>query len=82
MSRYFLHIRDGDRFIEDFEGQDYSSLDAARDDAVVSARQMMAEKVRQGEALDGQVIEIWNEAGSCVATVVFRDQLVAHKPSS
>jgi hypothetical protein len=79
MARYFFHIRDGDRFIKDFEGQEFLSLDAAREDAVVSARQMMAEKVRQGEVIDGQVIEIWSEAGDCVDTVVFQDQLMAHK---
>lgn len=80
MPRYYLHIRDGARFIEDFEGQDYSSLDAARDDAVVSARQMMAEKVRHGEFIDGQVIEIWDESGTCMAEVVFAEQLAARKP--
>lgn len=75
MSRYFLHIRDGGRFLEDFEGEEYPSLEAARADAVVSARQMMAERVRQGEVIDGQIIEIWDEKGVCVAKVVFRDQL-------
>ena len=73
--RYFLHLRDGETLIEDFEGEQYVDLNAAQDDAIVAARQMMAEKIRHGEVIDGQVIEICDEDGALVATVRFSDQL-------
>ena len=36
--RYFFHARDGDGLALDDEGSELSSLDAARDEAIASAK--------------------------------------------
>jgi hypothetical protein len=42
MSRFFLHVREGEKLLEDGEGQEFVSLDEARTEAVLSARELMA----------------------------------------
>ena len=64
MPRYFLHIRDGDELIPDEEGTELPDLDAAKAEAIAGARDILAEKLRSGERLDGEVIEIADEAGN------------------
>jgi len=63
MSRFYFHVRDGDEFIEDSEGIDLPSLEAAHGEAVLAAREMIAERVLQGDVIDGQVFEIADEKG-------------------
>jgi hypothetical protein len=72
---FYLNIRDGDILIEDPEGQEFSSVHAAKDEAIHSAREMLAEKVRLGEVIDGQRIEIMDAVGDQVAVVPFKELL-------
>ncbi|WP_019997451.1 DUF6894 family protein [Aureimonas ureilytica] len=73
--RYYLHIRNGDVLIEDFEGEEFPDLDAARREAVRCVRELLAERLRRGDVLDGEAIEIWDETGRFVDSVSFRSQL-------
>lgn len=75
MPRFYLHIRDNDRWIEDPEGSDLPNLEAARQEALAGARGILAEKLRAGEVLDGQTIEITDDAGMVQAVVPFRNAL-------
>lgn len=75
MPKLFLHIHDGGEFIEDLEGMTYPDVEAARAEAVDAAREMLAEKVRQGIEIDGQWIDICDEEGRSLASVRFRDQM-------
>jgi len=75
MPRFFLHIRDGESLIPDEEGSDLPSLDAARQEALQGARDILAEKVRLGEPLDGETIEISDEGGHLLDVVRFRDAI-------
>ena len=77
MTRFHLHIRDGDEFIEDPDGSDLPDLDAARAEAVQGAREILAQKVKAGEVVDGQRIEITDDAGTLLATVPFKDAIRA-----
>lgn len=72
MARYFFHIRDGDTLIEDTEGIDVPDLEAAREEAVEAAREIVAERALEGKASEGQVFEIWSH-GQMVAAVPFQD---------
>lgn len=47
--RYYLHVRDGDQFIEDPEGSEFDNLNAARDEALNAARKILAERVKAGK---------------------------------
>lgn len=72
MPRYYFHIRTADAFIRDPDGSDLSDLDAARVEAGESARHLLAELLRNGQVLDGQVFEISDEAGTILERVPFR----------
>jgi hypothetical protein len=70
--RYYLHIRSGDELIVDEEGSDLPDLEAAREETLLGARDMLVENFRAGEALDGDVVEITDEGGNLLDTVPVR----------
>jgi hypothetical protein len=72
MPRYFFHIRSDDVFIRDPDGSDLPDLDAARAEAVHSARDLLANLLREGQILDGQAFEISDEADNVLERVTFR----------
>ena len=61
MTTYFFHIRDDDRLIRDEEGLDLPDISAARKEAALSARNMVAEAIGTDEPLDHVAIEIWDD---------------------
>jgi hypothetical protein len=73
MPHYYFHLREGDRVIEDPDGGPFRDLDAARSEALASAREMLAERLKAGRVLDGQEIEICDAEGHRLATVRFRE---------
>ena len=75
MFRFFLNIRAGADFIEDHEGSLLPNIEAACREALSAARDLMAEKVRAGEVIDGQVFEITDEAGVVRARLPLKDAL-------
>lgn len=77
MPLFFLNLRDGDERIEDRLGSEFASLDAARSEAKRSAREMMAESLRENRVLDHQEIDICDANGKLIETVRFRDVLKA-----
>jgi hypothetical protein len=48
MTRYYFHIADGDCRLQDRAGQVMPDIDAARAEAIRSARSIIAEQVRCG----------------------------------
>jgi hypothetical protein len=73
MTRYFFHLRDDAGVIADPEGKEFANLVAAQDEAIEAGREIMAELVRTGKVLDGQVIEICDPLGAVMATVRLKD---------
>lgn len=69
MTRYFLNLRNGPDTIPDPEGKDYASLADARAEAISSARDMVAEMVKDGRIVDGQVFEICDQTGTVLDSV-------------
>ena len=72
MPRYFFHIRTANALIRDHDGSDLPDLDAARHEAGESARHLLAELLRNGQVLDGQVFEISDESGKILERLPFR----------
>ena len=72
MPRFYFHIRDEDTLIEDHEGSDLPDLEAARVEALKDARSILAEKVKHGQIIDGQRIEIVDDTGEVVAELPMR----------
>lgn len=63
MPRFFLNIRDGADLIVDPEGSVLPDVEAACREALYAARDILAERIRAGDVVDGQQFEITDEAG-------------------
>jgi len=75
MTRYFFHIRDGETLIEDPDGEECQSVADARSEAILSARDLLAKRLKSGDILDGQKIEITTGDGHVVAIVPLKDAI-------
>ena len=75
MPRFYFNIIDGQKRIEDPDGSELADLDAARAEALQSARHLLADKVRDGHIVDGQKFEIRDANGAVLATIPFRDAI-------
>ena len=73
MPLYYLHVCNGNGFIEDEEGQDLPDLDAARAAALRGARDIMSEEIRRGELNPASFIEVENEDHQLLFTLQFSD---------
>lgn len=81
MPHLFLNYREDDVLFKDAEGRDYTTLDAARGDAVRGARDIIAEQIRQGEPIDGARIEITDAQGD-ILEIVFLKDVITRKPEA
>ena len=63
MTRFYFHLRAGDQFILDDEGQDLTNASAARAEAISSAREIVAGAVRSGQVSVPDAFVIADEAG-------------------
>lgn len=75
MPRYYFHIKSDDDFVEDPEGVLLEGDGEAREEAIDAAREMLAERVRKGEVIDGHVFDVRDEDGTKVFALPFRDVL-------
>jgi hypothetical protein len=72
MPKFYFHIRDGDKWIEDSEGLDLPNAEAAKQEALKAAREMLAARLMAGEVLDGQTLEIW-DGHNLIAAIPFKE---------
>lgn len=78
MTRYFFNIRrDGD-VVVDPEGDDFPSLEEARSSAVKAIRELAAARIKGGDAIADESIEIVNDAGAVETSVSFHDVVRDH----
>ena len=75
MNRYFLHLQDHERLLEDADGIDASDLASVLGEALKSAREIVACAIRQGANPLGQAFVIADEHGNQLASVPFVDVL-------
>ena len=75
MPRYYFHIRCHDELIQDHEGVELAGEHEAKDEAIKAAREMLAERILKGEAVDGHEFDVRNEAGVELFSIRFRDVL-------
>jgi hypothetical protein len=73
MSRFYFNLRSSKGFLEDSDGQEYESLTAAREAAILSAREIMASRVKSGKNPDDGRFEIMDITGQLILTVPFKD---------
>ncbi len=71
MPRYFFHLKYGNRMVVDQEGLYLHNLADARADVVESIRQILSEPDIEYDDVDGQKLEISDEAGETLLVVPF-----------
>jgi hypothetical protein len=72
MPRYYFHVRDGAELIRDEEGTELADPEAARAEALASARDLALDEIRSQHRVDGRQIEIASEFGDTIGTVAVR----------
>lgn len=75
MPTFYFHLRDGNTYVADETGMELNDLNEARAEAVRGARDILADQLRAGEALDGQRIEIADDHGEVLEVVTFKEAL-------
>lgn len=75
MTHYFFHICSRIERIEDREGADFDTLEAALTEARLAAREILAEDLRKGNVDETRLFEIVNEWGELMARVPFKEAI-------
>jgi hypothetical protein len=76
MTRFFFHVHDfGGDISRDTEGQELSSLEAARLEAVNTNRELLGEQLLHGGSILPCRIEIADDRGAVLAVVDMRETL-------
>jgi Domain of unknown function (DUF6894) len=79
MARYYFHIKDGADLIKDQEGTELATPDAARLQALASARELWADAIKSGKALGADAVVIADEQGG--TTFVPMNEVLPKRPS-
>lgn len=75
MPKFFFNFRNGNTIAKDELGVDLPSLDDARQAALGSAREMVAENVRTNSNTPVEAVIVTDEVGSELLTICARDVL-------
>jgi hypothetical protein len=70
MGRFYFHLQARDEIVQDDEGSDFPDLSAARREAVLSARELLAEAIRSGNQKVPDAFVIVDEDGRTLDTVL------------
>ena len=69
MRRFFFHLRTGDELIPDEEGTDLPNFSAAQREALLGARELLAEAIKSGKQRVPDAFVIADESGRALDTV-------------
>ena len=72
MPRFYFHLFN-DMTAMDEEGTELPDESAANSQAIMNAREMAAQSVREGHLVLSHRIDVANQSGDTIATVHFRD---------
>jgi hypothetical protein len=75
MGHFYFHLRSGVQLIPDDQGQDLPDVSAARREAILSARDILAAAVRANQAEVPDAIVIADEAGRALDAVPLAEVL-------
>jgi hypothetical protein len=63
MGRFYFHLKDAGKLLEDPEATDLPDLAAARQEAILAARDLLSNAIRSGRAKVPEAFVIADEAG-------------------
>ena len=73
MPHFYLHLRKGENFLRDPEGGEFIDIEAARQEAIQVARELVSEDIKFGREIDDGRFEIADEHGKTLLMVSLRD---------
>lgn len=79
MPRYYFHVVTPTETVEDQEGTELPSLEAARKEAIKDARQLMGSAMQEGRDISGRRIEIVGGGGEILLVVPFADAFTVER---
>jgi uncharacterized protein YnzC (UPF0291/DUF896 family) len=74
MPRFYFHLKNGGTVCDE-DGMTFDTVEEARQEALRSAREIMADEVKQGSLTLVDRIEIVDDGGNPVTVVTFADAL-------
>lgn len=72
MPRYYFNVRTGSTLKQDIEGSELSCLDEAHTEAVMAAREILADRLVHGSSLGEDIFLITEENGDILEELPFR----------
>jgi hypothetical protein len=63
MGRFYLHVKEGDEVFPDEEGIELPDVEAARREALLSARELVSQAIKAGRTTFPEAFVIADEAG-------------------
>ncbi len=69
MPLFFIDIMDGDRVVQDREGEDFPDLEAVRQTVILAAREIIAEGASQGFWWKHREMRVRDSADNVVLTM-------------
>jgi hypothetical protein len=75
MGRFYFHIREAGRLIPDDEGTDLPDFPAARREALLSARELLAEAIKKDKPEAPDAFVIADEVGHTLETLSLNEIL-------
>jgi hypothetical protein len=74
MPAYYFNIRSDSGVVPDEEGMEFANDEAAHDEAVESARELLVDMIKRHRAIDAMRLEVVSN-GAVVDTIYLRDML-------
>ena len=71
MGRFYFHLQAGDQIVPDDEGAELPDLSAAEHEAILAARELLAEAIMSGKPEVPEAFVIADEEGRALALVPF-----------
>ena len=71
MGRFYFHLQADDQIVPDDEGVDLPDLSAAQHEAILAARELLAEAIKSGRAEVPEAFVIADEEGRALTIVPF-----------
>jgi hypothetical protein len=78
MARFYFHLRSADELAQDDEGLELPDLAAAREQAIASAREIVADAIKAGKTKTLRHFVIADENGREILTVPLKDVVPKH----
>jgi hypothetical protein len=75
MSKFYINFRNGDQIARDPEGAELPDLDAAKEAAMNSVRELLADNLKAASKAGIDAVIITDESGQELATIVAKDIL-------